>query len=141
MTEKQYILQKVSKLHSFFFQHQFIRYLFIGGSTFVIDLGLLVILHDVLHINVLISASLSYWSSILFNFTMNRLWTFNKKGKDGIEEHILLYALLLGFNYLFTIGFIWVATHAGMHYTLAKVLAVGIQIAWTYIVYKKIFTK
>lgn len=135
------MLYKATELHKYLFRHQFMRYLFIGGSTFIIDFGLLVVLHDLLNLNLLLSASISYWMSVSFNFTMNRLWTFNKTSKDSIEHHLLFYGLLLAFNYMFTVSFIWATTNLGVHYTFAKILAVGIQIPWTYYIYKKIFSK
>lgn len=134
-------MQPMSNLFNYFFKHQFVRYLFIGGSTFVIDFGLLVILHDILNFNVLVAASISYWTSIIFNFTINRYWTFNSTEKGELKKHIVEYSILLAFNYAFTIGFIAAATGLGLHYTIAKVLAVGLQISWTYYIYKNVIFK
>ena len=138
LREPNLMRQKASSLYTYFFQHSFMRYLFIGGSTFAIDFGLLVTVHDALGINLLIAASISYWTSILFNFTMNRLWTFGNTSANNLHKHLALYLVLLGFNYLFTIGFIGFGTHMGMNYMLAKILAVIIQVPWTYIAYKKV---
>ena len=129
--------QIIQKTYNFFFKHTFIRYVFIGGSTFVLDFGLLVILHDIFNVNVLIAASISYWSSIVFNFLVNRHWTFESSNKENFKKHLLSYISLLGFNYIFTITFIALTTHLGLHYTIAKVMSVMIQIPWTYYIYKK----
>jgi putative flippase GtrA len=109
----------------------------IGGTTFALDFSLLVFLHSFLHMPLLISASLSYWSSIVFNFLANRFWTFNAT-ETHLAKHATAYAALLGVNYLFTVGFIAGTTHLGLDYALAKVISVAIQIPWTYIAYKKI---
>lgn len=121
-------------------QRSFFRYVIIGGSTFALDFALLILLHDVLGLNLLIAASISYWTSIIFNFFANRIWTF-KADETSMGQNAVLYLLLLGFNFVFNIGFIAGATHLGMHYALAKVIAVAMQVVWTYVLYKKVVFK
>jgi len=127
------IAKKISKQ---LYYHSFVRYIVIGGSTVAIDFFLLVLLHGVLNVNLFIATTISYWVSIAFNFTANRIWTFGAR-ESNVIKHIGAYAALLGFNYLFTIVFIGVATDLGMHYTIAKILAIPIQITWTYFAYKR----
>ncbi len=103
----------------------------------MIDFVLLIVLHGALGMNVLVAATISYWTSIVFNFLSNRFWTFGAT-ETHIIRHIAAYGVLLGLNYLFTIAFIGVATHMGLYYTYAKILAVAIQMTWTYVAYKKI---
>lgn len=123
------------------YNHHFVRYLFVGGSTFAIDFFLLVLLHGILGLNVLVSATISYWTSIVYNFLMNRFWTFQATENSQLTRHVLLYGTLLGCNYLFTIGFIGITGHFGLHYTIAKILSVAIQMSWTYIIYRKVIFK
>jgi putative flippase GtrA len=130
-------MEKVKHVSGYLYRHSFVRYVLIGGTTFAIDFFLLVLLHGVLNINVIVAATISYWTSIAFNFVANRFWTFGAT-ETHIAKHAASYSMLLGFNYLFTIGFIAGATHFGMHYTIAKIIAVAIQMAWTYMAYKKL---
>lgn len=130
-------MEKVKHVSKKLYEHSFVRYVVIGGTTFTLDIGLLVLFHEVFNLPVIFSATASYWLSIAFNFIANRLWTFGAS-ESSIGRHLTFYLALLGFNYLFTIGFIAAATHMGMHYTIAKVLALACQISWTYIAYKKV---
>ncbi|HJP96906.1 MAG TPA: GtrA family protein [Candidatus Saccharimonadales bacterium] len=123
------------------YRHHFVRYIFVGGSTFAMDFLLLVFLHGVLGINVIIGATISYWTSIIYNFLMNRFWTFQATENTQLGRHMALYGALLGCNYLFTITFIGVTGHFGVRYTVAKVLAVAIQMSWTYLVYQRYIFK
>jgi putative flippase GtrA len=132
------MVEKTKSLLLFLYSHSFVRYVAVGGTTFALDFFLLVFLHGVLGVNVLVAASVSYWVSITYNFLVNRFWTFSASEKSELARHLMLYLLLLGFNYLFTIAFLAVAGHFGMHYTIAKVLAVAIQMSWTYVTYKKV---
>jgi putative flippase GtrA len=100
------------------------------------DFGLLVLLTEVFHFNVLVAASFSYWTSISYNFVLNRKWTFGARG--NISRHAVLYSLLLVFNYAVTVGLIYVLGRFGIHYGPAKIISVLVTISWTYFIYKKI---
>jgi putative flippase GtrA len=128
------IVKEISKQ---LYRHPFVRYLCIGGTTFALDFFILVFLHGTLDINLLVAATISYWSSIAFNFIANRFWTFGAT-ETHIAKHAVAYGILLGCNYLFTLAFIASATHIGIHYTIAKIVSVIIQMSWTYIAYKKV---
>jgi putative flippase GtrA len=132
------MVEKTKSLVLFLYAHSFVRYVAVGGTTFMIDFGVLVLLHGVLKVNVLIAASISYWLSILFNFLVNRFWTFSANEKSELGRHVAFYLVLLGFNYLFTIAFLAFADHIGLHYTVGKIIAVAIQMSWTYVIYKKV---
>lgn len=133
-------MEKAKRVSKYLYYHSFVRYVVIGGTTFTLDFLLLVLLHGVLDINVIVAASVSYWTSIAFNFIANRFWTFGAT-ETHIAKHAVAYGLLLGCNYLFTVAFIAGATNIGMHYAIAKVVSVAIQMLWTYIIYKKAIFK
>lgn len=129
-------MEKVKKVSRDLYYHPFIRYVVIGGTTFALDFIILVLLHGMFDVNLFLAATISYWASIAFNFLSNRYWTFGAT-ETHIAKHLAAYLTLLGCNYLFTLVFLAGATHFGMHYAVAKILAVGIQTAWTYMAYKK----
>lgn len=131
------MLLKIAYIKDALYRHRksMTKYVLVGGSTFVLDLGLLILLREVFHVQVLLAATAAYWTSIVYNFLMNRTWTFETSA--GIKRHAWAYGLLLLTNYLVTIGIIAVLGHFGLNYAIAKVLAVGFSISWTYIAYKK----
>lgn len=113
-----------------------IKYVLVGGTTFVLDFGILILFHEAFHVPVLIAASISYWTSIIFNFFMNRAWTFNASA--SLRRHLIPYCLLLFTNYAITLGMVGGLSHLGLNYALAKVFAVLFSMCWTYVAYKKI---
>lgn len=125
---KDYIINK--------YQGDLFRYIFVGCTTFMIDLVILIYLRELLKLNIAYAASISYWVSILYNFTLNRWWTFNSAENTSLKKHLLLYSCLLGFNYIFTVVFVSFFSNF-INYSVAKVLCVGIQITWTYYIYKR----
>lgn len=134
-------MQKVKDYSNYFYKHPLVRYILVGGSTFVLDLGLLIFLKDKAGFGLALATSIAYWTAIIYNFALNRLWTFSMSERENLHRHILNYLVLLGFNYLFTVIFVSVV---GKHiyFGIAKGLAVIIQTTWTYFVYKnRIFVK
>lgn len=128
-------MQRATGLIGYLYRHNLVRYLFVGGSTFALDLGLLVLLHGKLNIRIGIATTISYWVSISYNFTLNLKWTFSSSEKKKFHKHILSYGILLGFNYLFTLVFVSVGSHF-INYAICKVIAVAMQTVWTYPIYK-----
>ena len=128
-------MQKFKNLTIYLYNHRFVRYLFVGGTTFVIDLGTLVLLHGKLKVNIAFATSVAYWLSVVFNFTLTRWWTFSSSENNSLKKHLLFYSMLLAVNYLFTVASVSLASQH-INYALAKVLAVAIQVSWTYPLYK-----
>ncbi|HVX56992.1 MAG TPA: GtrA family protein [Candidatus Saccharimonadales bacterium] len=121
----------------FLYRHHFVRYLLVGGTTFVIDFGLLILIHSGLNFGIAASTSVAYWVSIIYNFILNRYWTFDAREKDSLQRHITSYFLLLVINYLFVVVFVSFASDH-ISYIIAKAIAVVIQMIWTYPIYKKV---
>jgi putative flippase GtrA len=130
-------MEKVKTTVSFLYKHHFVRYLLVGGSTFVLDFGTLVLLHGVFSFGIAASTSVAYWLSIIYNFTLNRYWTFDAREKDSLQRHITTYFMLLVVNYLFAVTFVSFASDH-INYIFAKAIAVIIQMIWTYPIYKKV---
>jgi putative flippase GtrA len=114
----------------------FFKYVFVGGSTFLLDISLLIFLKEVGGWHVITAATASYWASIGYNFLLNRQWTFDTT--RSLRRHAFAYGLLLATNYAVTIGIITGLGALGIKYTIAKVLAVGLSATWTYVIYKKV---
>lgn len=129
-------MDKLKTVTLFLYRHSLIRYLAVGGSTFILDFGILFLLHGVWDLNLGASASVAYWVSISYNFILNRYWTFDAHEKESLKRHITGYMMLLVANYLFTVTFVSIVGEH-INYMIAKALAVAIQMIWTYYVYKR----
>lgn len=129
-------MTKIKHLILFLYRHHFVRYLIVGGTTFILDFILLFCLHGVLSLNLAASTSVAYWVSMSYNFMLNRYWTFDAREKESLKRHITTYFMLLIANYLFTVCFVSVVGEH-IYYILAKGFAVGIQMIWTYYIYKR----
>ena len=130
-------MKEVRGFVGYLYRHPFVRYLFVGGSTFVLDIVMLYLLYESLSINLAVATSIAYWASITYNFILNRWWTFSASENKKLHEHAAAYLLLLGFNYIFTVVFVSLVSHY-IYFGLTKVIAVAFQITWTYPIYKHV---
>jgi putative flippase GtrA len=133
-------MQRLNKFIKFLYAHNFVRYLFVGGTTFMLDISVLILLHGKLQLHLAIATSLAYWLSVVYNFSLNRWWTFSRSERESLRRHAALYGGLLATNYVFTIIFVSIVSNF-IYYGFAKALAVMVQVSWTYYLYKNyIFT-
>jgi putative flippase GtrA len=128
-------ITRFKRLTLYLYRHHLVRYLFVGGTTFAIDLGLLVLLHGKIEMWLPLATAISYSVSIVYNFCLNRWWTFSAAEKKTLGKHIVPYLTLLGCNLVFTVVSVSLLSHA-MNYAVAKVISVSIQTTWTYFCYK-----
>lgn len=127
---------KIKPLIHYLYNHQFLRYLFVGGTTFILDEGGLITLHGVLKLWLPAAIFLSYLVAFMYNFSLNRWWAFKSHESSSLNKHIRPYTLLFLFNLIFSIIFISIMSHF-INYAVAKALSVAIQVTWTYFIFKK----
>ena len=119
---------------------QFFRYIFVGGTAFVVDFFFLYFFSDICGIYYLISAVFSFIISVLVNYIMSTKWVFNQ---DNINNKVLEFNLFilisvigLGFTeillYLFTDIF-------GLYYLISKVIAAIIVMFWNFLARRVMF--
>jgi putative flippase GtrA len=112
---------------------QLVRYLFVGGVAFLVDLGVLVGLTEGAGLHYLVSAAVGFAAGVATNYTLSIVWVFRDRVIQNRLAEFLLFVFLgvvgLGINeltlYLLT-GL------AGLHYAASKVVATGITLAWNF---------
>lgn len=119
---------------------QFLRYLVIGFSTFFLEYGIFLALHDALHVYYLIANTTAYFISFWFNFLLNRCWSFKSTG--NLKRQLMQYLVLFSLNLVATNALMFVLTdYVGLIPEISKVLVMGAIVCWNFIIYKKIIYK
>lgn len=117
------ILDKKSIKNSFFkIFLQLWRFGVTGGIAFVIDFFLLIVLTELLSINYLLSATLSFISAVIFNYILSVYWVYDVKQerKGSFLVTALFFSLaLIGLCINNIILFIGVE-YFNIHYTIIK---------------------
>ncbi len=118
----------------------FIKYLIVGGSSFLLDYLLFYLLFRKMNIDKVVSNSISIFIAFWFNFFLNRLWSF--KSDDKVVGQLLKYVGLMLFNMLFSNAFIYIInSNFGTDPVILKVIAMSIIVIWNFILYKTVIFK
>ena len=114
---------------------KFFRYLVVGISTFLFDVGLLYGLVEIFKIHYLIATTLAWSSATIANYLLNKIWSFKSSASYFFSS--LKYAVLLGANYLFTIFMMYVLVEILLfYYVYAKIVIVAVIACWNFFIYK-----
>ena len=75
---------------------QLIKFGIVGVIATVIDLGVLMFLKEILHINVLVASALSFCASVIVNYILSMLFVFKGSECGKAKEFVVFVALSIG---------------------------------------------
>jgi putative flippase GtrA len=114
--------------------HSGTRYLVIGGASFLIDFGLLAVLHQFLSWPLWLATGSAFLASFVFNYSLQRTFSFGSNAKHA--GTLVKYVLLLGFNTLATIGIVAMVDQTTLGWGWGKIAATVVTTAWNYFAYR-----
>jgi putative flippase GtrA len=109
-------------------------YIGVGLVGFCVDFGLLLLFREVFGTPIWVAATIAFWASLAVVFLSNKYLTFGARGMG--HRQLARYFVLLGINYLATLGIIAVAQRIGVGYQVGKVAAVAVTTVWNYLAYQ-----
>ena len=122
------------------FYIQFFRYIFVGGTAFIVDFGFLYFFSDICGIYYLISAILSFIISVLVNYVMSTKWVFNQENIDNRLIEFNLFILISTIGLVFTEVLLYLFTDVlGLYYLVSKIIAAIIVLFWNFIARRIMF--
>ena len=117
---------------------EIVRFLIVGGVTFIIDWGLLFILTETTPIGYLWASAIAFIIAVIINYILCVKFVFDTRGDDGktkqiggVAKFVFIASSVAGLIINQICMFVFVEW-CGIHYTLAKVLATIIVTAWNY---------
>lgn len=111
-----------------------ILFLIVGGTSFAIDAGLLLVLAGPAGLPTWLAATISFWTSVFANFFLNRM-IFRDDRNTRLVAHGVRYGILLGANYGITLAFLEGAEALGFSLLMAKAVITALSAAWNYFLY------
>lgn len=114
---------------------QGITYIVVGLITLASELVSLYLLHGVLGVPLMLSASGAFLVAFAVNFVLNKLLTFPLAG-DPTPVQLVRYVILVAFNALASGAAVVLLSSWGMNYLIAKVLVTGVIVLWNFAVLK-----
>ena len=116
---------------------QFMKFGVVGVIAFVIDYGLMVALTELAGVNYLISATISFTVSVVFNYLASMRYVFtHKQGLSRRREFVIFVVLSvigLGVNDLL----MWLGSSVlGVSYLIVKIVATAIVMVYNFVTRK-----
>ena len=113
---------------------QLFRYVFVGGTAFVVDFFFLYVFSDIFGIYYLISAVFSFIISVLVNYAMSTRWVFNQNNIENRVVEFNLFLLISTIGLVFTEILLYFFTDiCGIHYLISKIISAVIVLFWNFL--------
>lgn len=120
---------------------QFLKFGVVGAIAFLIDYGVLMLLSQVIGMDPVISASISFVVSVVFNYAASMQYVFTRR--DDISRRreftifVILSAIGLVINEIVMVIGVNVLGDSALMVTITKLVATAIVMVWNFVSRKK----
>lgn len=119
--------------------NQIFKFGIVGVLAFVIDYGLMILLTEFFKINYLISTTISFVVSVIFNYIMSIYWVFEIDKDKNKTTVFSTFIILSVFGLLLNDLFMWLfVDRVYINYMIAKIIATFLVMIYNFIT-RKIF--
>lgn len=121
-------------------REQFVRYIVVGATSYLIEMGSLYILHNLFGLTSLVSVAISFWIGFSAAFVLQKWFAFasHDKTRRTLTKQLLAYSTLATWNYVFTLGMVALFTPLASVFIL-RTIAIIIITIWNFAIYRVIF--
>ena len=117
---------------------QLIKIAIVGVIAAFVDVGVLVTLKELLHVDVLLASAISFCASVTINYILSMSFVFKGKNQSKLKEFIIFVFLSIG-GLLLNQLILWIGVKfMSMYYLIVKLLAMVIVPVYNFIT-RKIF--
>lgn len=118
---------------------QIMKFGVVGALAFVIDYGLLALLTEAFGVNYLVSATISFTASVVFNYVASMRYVFTHKEGMSRRREFMIFVTLSIIGLLINNACMWAGVELlGIHYLITKIGATFIVMVWNFVT-RKIF--
>lgn len=118
---------------------QIMKFGVVGVIAFCIDYGLLALLTEVFGLNYLVSATISFTVSVIFNYLASMRYVFTHKEDMSRRREFVVFVVLSVIGLLINNLCMWAGVEAlHIHYLITKIGATAIVMVWNFVT-RKIF--
>lgn len=116
---------------------QIMRFAVTGGLAFVIDFGLLLLLTELVGLDYLISATISFVVSVWVNYVLSMMWVFTPSKKQKSLVRIIMFFVLSTMGLFINNAIMWFTVEIlAISYIIGKLIATFIVMVFNYITRK-----
>jgi putative flippase GtrA len=115
-------------------QNSGLRYLFAGGVAFLVDVGVLALLKNVLDWPLWLATGAAFLLSFFFTYTIQRIFSFGSNAPYGVA--LFKYTMLVVVNTLATVAIVSLIDQTVLGWLGGKVVATALSTVWNYFAYR-----
>ncbi len=117
---------------------QFAKFGVVGVIAFFIDYGLLALFTEAFGVNYLISATISFTVSVIFNYIASMRYIFTHKEDMSRRREFVIFVALSVIGLLINNLCMWAGVELlGIHYLITKIFATAVVMMWNFVTRKK----
>jgi len=118
---------------------QILKFSVVGILAFLIDYGLLIFLTEVFGIDYLISATISFIASVVFNYYASMRYVFSHREGLSKRREFLIFVILSSLGLLINDFGMWIGTDLfNVDYRITKIVVTALVSVWNFIT-RKVF--
>lgn len=118
---------------------QFLKFGVVGFIAFLIDYGLLIFLTEVFGVDYLISATISFIVSVIFNYIASMRYVFSHREGMSRRREFIIFVILSVIGLLLNDLFMWIGVEfLFVDYRITKIVVTALVMMWNFIT-RKIF--
>jgi putative flippase GtrA len=118
-------------------RHSGVRFVIVGGLSFLADAGSLFVLHGVAKVWLPLATALAYCVAFVVNFGLNRQWVFATGANGRIPRQVHRYLYLVAGNLVLTVIWVPALTFFGLPYLIAKLVTAAVLAIINYFVSRR----
>jgi len=120
---------------------EFCRYIVVGGTAFLVDIGLLYVLYNFVffglsEIGIYISTALGFLGGLVYNYWLSLVYVFRsakEKNKGKTFSAFVVFSLIgVGGLFLTELGMFLGVEILTLHYLIVKVFVAALVLFWNY---------
>lgn len=116
---------------------QMAKFSVVGIVAFLIDYGLMILLTEAFSIDYLVSATVSFAVSVVFNYVASMRYVFRRKKDANRAREFALFVVLSVIGLLINDACLWAGTElVGVDYRITKIAATMVVAVWNFVTRK-----
>lgn len=118
---------------------QFMKFGVVGAIAFVIDFGLLWLLTSVFNVYYLVSATISFTVSVIFNYLASMRYVFQHREGMSRKKEFVIFVILSIVGLIINNVLMWLGVSIfDFYYLVVKIFATAVVTVWNFVT-RKIF--
>ena len=116
---------------------QLFKFGIVGGVAFLIDFVFLYLFREFCHFPVLVSNTLSFCISVIYNYTASVRWVFDVNKEKDAKKQFVIFIIFSVIGLLINDLIMWVSVDfLHIYYLLAKIVATAVVMVFNFVTRK-----